>query len=292
MERYTINNVEQLTGINAHSLRAWEKRYKTLVPHRTETNIRYYDDYQLRKLLNIATLQSAGHKISKLMAMKDEELHALITALPDHTPTDDEQLMAAPVNKLVAAMLAFDEPLFDKVLSGTIIRLGMFDAMLTVVYPFLRKTGILWSTENISPAQEHFASNILRRKLQSAIDGLPYPSKSDMVFLLFLPPDELHEIGLLFSDYLIRHAGKTSVYLGQNIPYTSLKTALDQTRASHLLTFFTTGTDVEKQMKQLTQIMKGSKSKLIICGSEFSPELKLPANIKLLKAPNALFDFL
>jgi DNA-binding transcriptional MerR regulator len=285
LQRYTINNVERLTGLNAHSLRAWEKRYKTLIPHRTETNIRYYDDEQLRKLLNIAALLPHGYRISALMGMSDEELHALILEIQQPRESGEPSL-EAHINNMVAAMLAFDEPLFDKVVSNAIIRLGVHNAVLKVIYPFLWKTGVLWSIDNATPAQEHFASNILKRKLQSAIDGIPYPSGRDDKIVLFLPPDEQHEIGLLFSDYLLRQAGKPTIYLGQNLPYATLRPALEKIGARHLLTFFTAARDMRKHLSELTAILKETDRTLLICSKEPCPsDLPLPANIKFLSTP-------
>ena len=292
MERYTINSVEQLTGINAHSLRAWEKRYQTLIPHRTGTNIRYYDDLQLRKLLNIATLLPHGLKISKLMAMQDDEIHALVSKLQEPAP-HQEQSMDAQINSLVASMLDFDEPLFDKVLSNTIIRLGVFDAMMKVVYPFLRKTGVLWSTDNATPAQEHFASNLLKRKLQSAMNDIPYPPKTTNRFLLFLPPGEHHEIGLLFSDYLIRSAGMMTIYLGQDLPYESLRVALREISPGYILTFFTTRASFIEHLQQLSLVMKSYKGTLLICSGQPAPVAqKVPKNVKFLNIPDQLLPYL
>lgn len=292
MDRYTINNVEQLTGIKAHSLRAWEKRYKSLIPHRTETNIRFYDDQQVRKLLNIATLMPHGYKISRLMAMTDETINALILDLEQATTVNDHTT-GLQVNNLVAAMLSFDEQMFDKALSNAIIRLGLFDAIVNIVYPFLRKTGILWSTDNATPAQEHFASNLLRRKLQAAIDGLRYPAKRDSNFILFLPPGEQHEIGLLLSDYMIRSKDKPTVYLGQDLPYASLKAAMEKIAPTHLLTFFTKGADTTTHLKQLSQLMHRKHCVLLICTNDsVTADFKLPKNIRFLNTPQALLDYL
>ena len=135
----------------------------------------------------------------------------------------EDDSLQVHVNNLITAMLAFDEPAFDKILSSMMIRLGFYEAMLQVIYPFLRKTGVLWSTSNTSPAQEHFASNLLRRKMQAALDSLPCPVHTAKKFLLFLPPDEKHELGLLLSDYVIRSKGHTTYYLGQDLPYDSLQ---------------------------------------------------------------------
>lgn len=289
METYSINAVEQLTGVKAHTLRIWEKRYQSLIPHRTATNIRYYDDSQLRNLLNISTLQQQGYKISALMSMSEDEVNKLILELTEGSNKTD--IYGIYVNELVAHMLAFDEPMFDKTCSSIIIRYGIQEAMLNVIYPFLRKTGVLWSTSNAAPSQEHFASNIIRRKLLAAIDGIHQPRNSTNKFILFLPPDEWHEIGLLLADFLIRNAGHTSIYLGQNLPYESLEIALRQTKATHLLTFFTLNFDIDSHLKKLSSIAaKLGKAKVFVHSlSEITDKRK---NITILQSPGDILGYI
>jgi Predicted transcriptional regulators len=288
-EHYSIRDVELLTGITAFKLRAWEKRYNGLLPHRTETNIRYYDGDQLRKLLNVATLVSAGHKVSKIMALEDARLHELVAKIADEA---SEEGLEIHVNNLIAAMLGFDEMTFDRILSSMIIRLGFYEAMLRVIYPFLRKTGVLWSTSNTSPAQEHFASNLLRRKIQASLDSLPCPVNTEKKFLLFLPPDEKHELGLLFTDYMIRSKGHATFYLGQDLPYDSLRLAAEHIGPTHVLTFFTAGIQVKDHIEAIRQATEGYKCQVLICTGIRYTELKLPRHISLLTEPSALFSYL
>lgn len=291
MESYSINAVEQLTGVKAHTLRIWEKRYNALIPHRTPTNIRYYDDEQLRKLLNISTLQQHGHRISTLMAMEDSEINDLLVAMANDDETGDQYDVY--ISSLISYMLIFDEPAFDKVYSNIIIRLGLFDAMTKVVYPFLRKTGILWSISNATPAQEHFASNIIKRKLLSAIDGIPYHDKAEKKFLLFLPPDEWHEIGLLLADYLIRSAGMASIYLGQNVPFSSLQLTVEKWKPDHLVTFFTSGLDMDDHIRKLSAIVpKSHKGRVILCTNAAVKDKGKYPNINFLDSPEGIFKYL
>lgn len=266
MEAYPIHVVEQLTGVKAHTLRIWEKRYQSLNPHRTGTNIRYYDDDQLRKLLNISTLQRHGHKISTLMSLSDTQLNELILKLKeDSGPTGLNDLF---VNELVEHMLAFNEPAFDKTCSSAIVRLGLQEAILKVIFPFLEKTGVLWSTSNATPAQEHFASNIIKRKLLAAIDGIPAPGPREGKYILFLPPDEWHELGLLLTDYILRTAGETCIYLGQNLPFESLETAIRKTGATCLVTFFTTGIDSTDHNRKLKALLEKHPGLKILAGTK------------------------
>lgn len=288
-EKYSIRDVEELTGISAYNLRAWEKRYSGLLPHRTESNIRYYDAHQLRRLLNISGLLPMGYKASQLLALPEDALHRLVAETTDDMA---EAALLPQVNNLVAAMLAFDEPAFLQTLAAVIARLGLYQAMLQVVYPFLHKTGVLWSTSNTSPAQEHFASSLLQRTLQAALNALPAAGHTQKRFLLFLPPGERHEIGLLFADYVIRSKGYATVYLGGDLPYNSLQFALEKTKPTHLLTFFTVTADAGSAVAQLLTITKGIPVKLLVCtGTEKSAYPKSP-KLHLLEQPANLLNYL
>lgn len=289
LETYSINAVEQLTGVKAHTLRIWEKRYQSLIPHRTATNIRYYDDAQLRKLLNISTLQQYGYKISTLMAMAENEINNLILELTNDS--GNTELHDIYVSELVGHMLGFDEPSFDKTCSNVIIRYGIYEAMLKVIYPFLRKTGVLWSTNNAAPSQEHFASNIIKRKLLVAIDGIHLSQHSPKKFILFLPPDEWHEIGLLFADFMVRNAGHSSIYLGQDLPFESLEIALSNTKANYLLTFFTAGINMPEHLQKLSALAAKKGKPVVLVGTmtEVAEHYK---NITFLKSPTELRNYL
>lgn len=288
-EHYSIKDVELLTGITAYTLRAWEKRYQGLLPHRTDTNIRYYDGDQLRKLLNIATLVSLGHKASKLIPLQDEQLNKLVLSAAEEKTDDSLQVH---INNMIAAMLAFDEATFDKILSSMMLRLGFYEAMLQVVYPFLRKTGVLWSTSNTSPSQEHFASNLLRRKMQSALDSLPCPVNTPKKFMLFLPPDEKHELGLLFSDYIIRSKGYSTFYLGQDLPYNSLQFAISKLQPTHVLTFFTSGINMKEHVEAIENVTKGCNCQVLVCSNIEHAEIKKKGKTKFLANPDELFAYL
>lgn len=287
MDSYSISSVEQLTGIKAHTLRVWERRYKSLIPHRTGTNIRYYDDSQLKKILNISTLLNHGYKISKLSAYSDEQLHELLNSIfeSNNAHTNDVH-----VNMLVTHMLAFDERSFDKVLSNAILKYGFYEAMINVVYPFLRKTGLLWSTSNAAPSQEHFASCLIKRKLFTAIDGIPYPDIVKNKFILFLPPDEWHEIGLLLTDYLIRKRGGENINLGQNVPYSSLKVAVEKSKATKMITFFTSGSDTLSVLETLSTLSTELSVELLAYTS-VDVEKKFD-NVTLLTSPDSLFKYI
>ena len=292
MNSYQISDLEKLTGIKAHTIRIWEKRYKLIEPHRTSTNIRYYDDEQARKLLNVSTLLAKGFKISKLSELSDKQINAQIQALQQHAP--DDTLCLGFINNLIAAMLVFDEAAFEKTFSAAVTRFGTYKAMLTVFYPFLHKTGLMWSTNDAIPVQEHFATNIIRRKLIASIDGLPAPHKKSKKFLLFLPSDEWHETGLLLSDYIIKSNGYHTVYLGQNVPFQNLDEVIKSTKPTHLLTFFISRRQPEVIKEHLSYLGKQNKScTLLVSGSPSVLEIvgKMK-NVVYLSSPNDLLKLL
>lgn len=239
MKLYHISELEQLSGIKAPTIRIWERRYNLIKPGRTDTNIRMYDDKQVRKLLNVATLLSNGYKISKIAELDEDDMHAMVLGLQGVSGNEDAAT-AGFINDLIVSMLAFDEGNFEKTFTAAVKRFGLFDAMLNVFYPLLQKIGIMWSTEDAMPVQEHFASAVVRRKLIAATDALVLKKKRRRKFLLLLPPGEWHEIGLLFANYMIRSKDIETIYLGQNVPYEQVHAILGKTAITHVLLFFIT----------------------------------------------------
>lgn len=236
MDLFSISQLEQFSGIKAHTIRMWEQRYDALHPNRSEGNTRYYDHYQLRRLLNIVSLMNADHKVSELCMMSDEKLFKLLKERLQETSSSDETTEYF-VSQLIAAGMTFDEPHFEKIFSNVLLRFGMKEAYVKVIYPMLVRIGLMWSNDSVPPPQEHFISNILRQKLFSAIDALPPAKSSGDSWLLFLPENEFHEIGLLFAHYLIRQAGKKATYLGCDLPFETLSTAIKEIKPSRMLFF-------------------------------------------------------
>ncbi len=288
MNSYQIADLERLTGIKAHTIRIWEKRYNLIEPHRTSTNIRYYDDAQARKLLKVSTLLAQGIKISKISELSEKEINSRIQEL-QHVVSEDA-ICTGFINELTASMLAFDENGFEKTFSSAVIRFGMYQAMLKVFYPFLHKTGLMWSMEEAMPVQEHFASAIIRRKLITATDGLPVSTKRSKSFILFLPSEEWHETGLLFSDYIIRSHGYKTIYLGQNVPANNLLDVIKNIKPTHILTLYIARHKPEDIVSDLLLISKKYPSvKLMVAGSFPLDQLvKKIKNITILGSPSEL----
>lgn len=235
MTLYSISQLSQFSGIKPHTIRMWEQRYSALKPLRSEGNTRYYDSYQLRRLLNIVSLMGSGHKVSDLCRMSDEKMFSLIKGNLDNLQEDEPQEYF--ISQFIAAGMDYDEAHFEKTFSHCLLRYGMTEMYRQVIYPTILRIGVLWTGNMIPPAQEHFISNLFRQKLCMAIDSLPVVSSDADGWILFLPENEYHELGLLFSNYLVRLAGKRAIYLGANVPLSSVSGAVEDTGVSNLLLF-------------------------------------------------------
>ena len=235
MGQYSISELEQLSGVKAHTIRIWEQRYGLLQPQRTSTNIRFYDDAALRHLLNVATLTSRGYRISKVVAMPLAERTRAVLAC-----CDDAHDHAARVNALVAAMVAFDEPQLHVLFDAATASLGFEQMMLRVAYPLLQRIGISWLAGSINPAQEHLLSHLLRQKMLAATDALgPIVPRPGQGWVLFLPEGELHELALLFMNYGLRRRGHHTLYLGQNQPLDGLQAVCEAYRPHAIVVVLT-----------------------------------------------------
>jgi len=289
MGKYTIKELERLSGIKAHTLRIWEKRYNIFNPDRTKTNIRTYSDSELKKLLNISILNQHGYKISKIADLSEQEMINQVSSISSE---EDENLNVF-IDQLTIAMVELDENKFEKHLSNYILRLGFEKTITEVMYPFLEKIGILWLSGNITPIQEHFISNLIRQKIIVAIDGLTTtadPTAEKVV--MFLPEDELHEIGLLFYYYLVKSMGYKTYYLGQYVPLNDLERIVGGMQPKYLVTSIShtpADSTVEDFITHLTD--KFPNCIIIISGepvNHFSG--RLPENVRVVKSARHFKD--
>ena len=288
MAQYTIKELEHLSGIKAHTIRIWEQRYNILNPKRTDTNIRYYDDADLKSLLNISVLNERGYKISKIAQMEPQQIINKVTQLCD-TPCE----CSHHISVLVSAMVDMDEVKFEKQLSTATLQLGLHQAMEQVVYPFLHKIGILWQTDNITPAHEHFVSNLIRQKLIVAIDGQVLRTKENSpTYLLYLPEGELHELVLLYMNYILRANGQHVVYMGQNLPFKDLELTYEQFQAEYICAVMTCLPDRDQVQAYLNKLsQRFPKSTIYVCGFQVQYDfLVFPENVKRLSAMQDLVD--
>jgi MerR family transcriptional regulator, light-induced transcriptional regulator len=236
MALYSIRELALISGIKAHNIRIWEKRYKLFNPKRTATNIRYYSDADLKKLLNVSMLSRNGLKISKIAHLDENGINVMVLQYAqEHYTTDDV------VESLVLCMIDYNEEKFETILSDIVSRKGMVEAYKTYLNPFLERVGLLWQADIIISTHEHFVTHMIRKKIMTAIDAINEPvDKNKMHFLLFLPEGEFHETGLLFFYYILRKAGYPVTYLGQSVPSSDLSKLATAVKPGHIVISVTT----------------------------------------------------
>ena len=278
MSSYSIKDLEQLSGIKAHTLRIWEQRYNFISPKRTDTNIRYYNDRDLKLILNVSLLRENGYKISKIAEMEPQQMTQAVLSITEKSDNFPDQ-----IHTLVLSMIDLDEERFEKILSTNILQNGFENTMLGIIFPFLNRIGVLWQTGSISPAHEHFISNLIRQKLIVAIDGCYVSSKEvKNKYLLFLPEGELHEISLLFCHYIIKSRKNKVVYLGQNVPLSDLASTYDTYQPDFLVGVLTCAPPQGKVQKYVDQLGESfPQSKIFLSGQQVvGQDLKTPENVE------------
>lgn len=289
MARYSIKDLEHLSSIKAHTLRVWEQRYNIIIPKRTTTNIRYYDDSDLRLILNIAFLKSNGHKISKIAGMTPEEIANMVMKISDSNLEYPNQ-----INAMVIAMVNLNEERFEKIISTNTLQFGFENTMLNIVYPFLNRIGILWQTGSINPAHEHFITGLIRQKLIVAIDGqLTSQNPHAKKYVLFLPEGELHEISLLFAAYIIKSRHNKVIYLGQNLPVSDLSTINDIYDPDFVFSVITTSPTKNEVIAYAKELQKQFEKKgVLLSGHQvLSQKEKLPESVTVLDTIQDLVQF-
>lgn len=290
MNQFSIKDVEALTGIKPHTLRIWEQRYGIPLPKRTATNIRFYDDEDIKLLLSVAMLNRQGHKISKITKMSNEDLQKTVLELTLNTNDHIVQIEA-----LTGAMFGLDEIAFEKILNANILQFGIESTFLEIIFPFLKRVGILWQTGSLNPAYEHFITNLIRQKLFVACDNQPKNLQPNgKKFMLFLPANEPHEIGLLFANYLIRSRGNHTSYLGPNLPLDDLSSVMQVYKADYILTVLTNPVPSQSPLFVANKLASDfPKTKILIGGAQvFQAHINLPANVKLLFTMQELINLL
>ncbi|MFN8436737.1 MAG: MerR family transcriptional regulator [Cytophagales bacterium] len=271
MNSYQISELEQLSGIKAHTIRIWEKRYNLFSPDRTATNIRYYSNEDLVKLLNISTLINVGgYKISKIASLHAQDLTKLVKDL-----TVNENAQETYINALLQYTLSFDQQSFSNTFDELIEKFTPYDIVTQIVYPFLYKIGIMWSTAETTPIEEHFASTLIRKKLILLNEKIKVLTNRPEKVFIFLPDDEWHEIALIFTENILKTMNIEPYNFGQNVPTENLISTINQLEPSHLITFFISR-KTEKELHQIIENLLNSttKSILIIGGN--------PENLKLI----------
>lgn len=253
---FNIRDLENLSGIKAHTIRIWEKRYNILEPMRTDTNIRYYDISNLQKLLNITTLHTYGYKISAISKMKPEKIPVLVKEI-----LSNKSLAGHVLNNFKLAMMNFDQALFLSTYNALLGNKSFREIFYEFFIPLLNEIGMLWQTNTITPAHEHFISFLIKQKLATNIEKLLLepPVKTERTYVLFLPDNEIHEIGLMFLNYELCLNGYKCIYLGESVPISSLKDIKKYFNNITFLTFIT----VEPGMEEINNYIDRIKAEVI-----------------------------
>ena len=285
---FSIKNLENLSGIKAHTLRIWEKRYNLLEPERTDTNIRRYSLDSLRKLLNITLLYNHGFKISKIASLETTEIPKLVRSIA--LKANSEQVS---INAFKLAMINFDYELFDTNYEEILQHHNFEYLFMNIFMPLMKEVGILWQTGAISPSHEHFITNLVKQKIHLQTEYLQknkFEQKNHPIFVLFLPENEIHELGILYLNYLILSKGYRTIFLGQSLQTSSLQTLYSYETKYYFVSYITVEPSKDEIMPYLhsfyNKILENQDSKLILFGPQqiAIDKEKLPKKIEMFRS--------
>lgn len=268
---FSIKDLENLTGIKAHTIRIWEKRYNLLSPDRSDTNIRNYSLASFQKLLNISYLNNNGIKISKIANFKEEEIPVKVREIASRSKVEDHA-----INALKMAMINFDQVLFYSTYNNLLDNKTFSEIFYSVFLPLLNEIGLLWQTNTITPAHEHFLSVHIKQKILINTERLQLlePKPVSRTFILFLPDAEIHDIGLLFVNYQLRSKGYHTIFLGESMPMESLTDLLEFFDEITFLSYFTVYPEIEKIPDYIKEfdalLLQKEKTNFILLGPKLA----------------------
>ena len=282
-KNFSIRDLENLSGIKAHTIRIWEKRYNLLSPERTDTNIRTYNLASLQKLLNITLLYHNGHKISKIAKIPEGDIPLVVREIVAKNSSKNHAM-----NAFKLAMMNFDQTIFFNTYNSLINEKSFREVFKEIFIPLLNELGLLWQTDTISPAHEHFITSLIKQKILINTEKLQHlkPTKTDKVFVVYLPENEIHEIGLLYLNYEIILRGYKSIYLGQTIPMENLMDLMKYFDNIYFLSYFTVVPEKDRINKYIEDfkelVVDYNDPNLWILGRQVQhlDETKLPNFIK------------
>lgn len=290
MVAYSIKDLENLSGVKAHTLRIWEKRYGVINPNRTDTNIRYYKDADLQKILNISLLNRKGYKISKIVEMSDEEITQKVGKYTEVGSVFEDQL-----DSLMMSMFELDETKFNIILEHQIVSRGFEVTMNDVIYPLLDKLGVMWLAGSIKAVHENFVSNFIRRKTIIEIDKYQKQEQNiDNKCLIYLPENENHELSLLFLHYILVKNKAKVINLGAGVSLIDVLEARDIFKAKYIFTLFNDSFTESPLQPYLDELSKNAgDTTILISGFQTaSQKIQLPDNIKVLNSIQDVKDFI
>lgn len=289
MDAFTIKDLENLSGIKAHTLRIWEQRYNFLKPKRSFSNIRFYSNDELKAILNISLLNKYGFKISQIDKMDMAQIEEKILSL---APSEAQQERL--VNELVKEMIDLDINAFENIMDSFIMARGIERAITQLIFPFMEKIGILWLTNHINPAQEHLVSNLIRQKLIVGIEAVHPDSRINKSMLLFLPEGEHHELGLLFIHFLAKSRGINVIYLGTDVPKKDVEYIVNLKNPDYLLAHLTTMGSNFNFDKFITYLQKTYPGKEVILSGQVTQryQRKIHPPVYLKKSLPEMMEFI
>lgn len=279
-EGYSIKDLEVLSGVKAHTIRIWEKRYHLLTPNRTDTNIRYYNDSDLRKIMNVSLLVNNGTKISKVSRFDEVKMKDSVLEITRKNTSEQDF-----IERLILHMLNFDNIGFYKLVEEIIENKGLEDAYSKIFFALFERIGTYWQVGSIFPAQEHYVTTILRQKLIAETDKLVVEKQNGMTILFFLHESELHEMSLLFYAFLAKKQGYNIIYLGQYVPFDDLQKVNLHIKIDYVFTAFINPLlkeELEDYLVKMKEIFH--QQKVFVTGwqiKQLNPEL--PRSVKIVK---------
>lgn len=290
MAIYSIRDLEKLSGIKAHTIRIWEQRYGMIEPRRTKTNIRYYEDEDLKFILNVALLNKNGIKISKIAKMAKHDIAEKVSAISEVNFEFDTQLDA-----LTLSMIEVDEYKFDRIITMNVQKMGFERTMLEIIQPFLDRLSLLWLTGSIRPVQENFISYLIRQKIVTAIDNEPFVlGVGTQKFLLFLPEGETQELSLLFLHYLLKARRNQVIYIGQDMSINDLQDVFTIHRPDYLYTMITESFSKEPVQQYIDTLMERFPDcQIMVSGYQvLTQNVKSSNRVTILKSLDQTIKFL
>lgn len=288
MNHFTIKDIENLSGIKAHTLRIWEQRYQLFIPKRKESKHRYYDNEDLKHILRISQLYHNGVKISKIAGLSDDSIRSMAMG-----KIEEQQSACSYVHQLIEASIDFNEDSFELILDKAFKQFGFESTIINVVYVFLERVGLLWLTDHMIPAQEHFASNIIRKKIIAKIELLKVtPVPSAHTYVLFTLEGEYHEIPLLLTYYLMKASGKRCIYMGVDLPFNNLKAYVTHKKPSHLYFHAITNLNEASVDEMAVQISQRFEEQQIVMAGPLTKELtQKHKNVHVLYSLKEMLEF-
>lgn len=281
MTRYSIKDLEFLSGIKAHTIRIWEKRYQLLDPARSDTNIRFYSNEDVKRILNVAMLVKNGYKISNVASYDDAKLQTEVLR-QNRNLMDPEK----NIDRLILHTVNLDLQGFESLTTRIFEEQGFSKAIQNIIFPFFERIGVLWQAGSIFVTHEHFVSNLIRKHL--IVESASFDNRaSEKSMLFFLPEDEMHELGLLYMNYLAASNGYQCIYLGQNVPYNDLLQLLNSHAFDCICTSFVYAIEKQQLEKYLINLSRVFKNKIIISGRQIGIlKPALPSNVTIVKNTN------